>query len=538
MGAETLEAEAKPHRRHRISLLLGGVAALLVGAIFATSIYIDPIIRVRVESAMNQKLIGYHGVVAGAHLRLLDGALILHGVSIVQSAHPNPPVADIAKLEVRIQWSELFEGLIVADAVIQDPRVHIDLTQLRSERASKVPLSKKGWQDALQAIYPFKINRFRVINGTFAYIDVDPQRPLELTDLSLAANNVRNIRAGGDTYPSPIHLDATVFGQGHITLDGKANFLAKPFAAVSARYWLTGIRLSQFATEIQRANMNIRGGQIESDGLLEYAPWGQRAEVYEATIDGVELDYVHRARTAAAEAKRATEVKQAAEQVNNRKGLLLKIDEVNFVRSKFTFSDEAENPPFNLLVSDLTLKATDVSNHSNQGNSGIAMRGKFMNSGSLVMTGVFRPERSGPDFSINLAVQNTDLVSLNDLLEAYGGVRVAHGKFSVFSQMTVKGGNIDGYVKPLFTGLAVYDYQRDKNKPLTQQAYKLLVAAGAHLLKNGHTESVATNVQIAGKLSQPDVNVWQALGQALENGFIKAIMPGFDRSVKTQATIH
>jgi hypothetical protein len=531
------ESRDKPSRRGRAKVFTAGILGFLALAIFAFSYALDPIIRSRVERTMNEKLVGYHIIVASAHLQLLDGSLTLRGITITQDAHPRPPVAEVPALEVRIQWSELFARRVVADALIRNPRLHIDLTQLRSERASNVPLSKKGWQDALQAIYPFKINRFRIVEGAFTYIDVDPQRPLELTNLRLTASNIRNIRSAEQTYPSRIHLDATVFGRGSMTLDGNANFLAEPFAAVSTRYWLTGIPLSAFATEIKRANLNIRGGQIDSNGLLEYAPWGQRAEVYSATVHRVELDYVHEPQTAIAEAKRVTEVKTAAKHVNNEKGLVLKIDEVVFTRSKLAYTDTTKNPPFTLLVSDLSMRATNLSNHFDEGTSNLAMHGEFMNSGDLTMTGTFRPELAGPDFSIDLAVRNTDLVSLNDLLEAYGRLRVAQGKFSLFSQMAVKQGNVDGYAKPLFSDLRVYDYQQDKNKPLSKQAFKLMVAAAAHVFKNRTTNNVATNIRISGKLSQLDISTWQAIGQVLENAFIKTILPGFDRSLKAQPSV-
>ena len=35
-------------------------------------------------------------------------------------------------------------------------------------------------------------------------------------------------------------------------------------------------------------------------------------------------------------------------------------------------------------------------------------------------------------------------------------------QFSVFSQMGVKDGDMNGYVKPLFANIKVYDYQKDK----------------------------------------------------------------------------
>ncbi len=92
-----------------------------------------------------------------------------------------------------------------------------------------------------------------------------------------------------------------------------------------------------------------------------------------------------------------------------------------------------------------------------------------------------------------------------------------------------------GYVKPLFSDVEVYDAQKDKNKPILHQAYELAIGAAAKLVKNSSTQKVATEVNISGKLNSPDVSTWQAILQFVENGFMEAILPGFDRQIKQAA---
>ena len=64
---------------------------------------------------------------------------------------------------------------------------------------------------------------------------------------------------------------------------------------------------------------------------------------------------------------------------------------------------------------------------------------------------------------------------MNDILRAYGRFDVAAGQFSVFSQVAVKDGNINGYVKPMFANLKVYDYQKDKSTSVLHQAKELVI---------------------------------------------------------------
>jgi hypothetical protein len=41
----------------------------------------------------------------------------------------------------------------------------------------------------------------------------------------------------------------------------------------------------------------------------------------------------------------------------------------------------------------------------------------------------FRPETSGPDFDVDLKIENTDMRSMNDILRTYGKCDVAAGRF-------------------------------------------------------------------------------------------------------------
>ena len=94
---------------------------------------------------------------------------------------------------------------------------------------------------------------------------------------------------------------------------------------------------------------------------------------------------------------------------------------------------------------------------------------------TLVLGGDFLASQHGPDFNLKVAIQNTDLPSMNDIFRAYGRFDVASGKFSVYSEVAIKDGNINGYIKPLFANVEVYDYQKDKSKSVLHQAKELVI---------------------------------------------------------------
>jgi hypothetical protein len=523
-------------RGARLTLWLTVAFACCLAILFAVSYLLDPTIRSWAERNMNARLKGYETRLGGAHLNIVNGTLTLRNLTLIQKAHSQWPVAHFPIFSLAIQWRDLFTGHVVADLSLFHPRLHINLIQLRTEYADKVPLSKKGWQDAVESIYPFKINRFTVDDGDVVYRDADPNRPLRLEHLYITADNIRNTRSVATAYPSPIQAEATIFDVGQASINGRANFLTKPVASIAARYHLENVPLKQFKPVLSRVNLTVEGGTLASDGYVEYGPKNQRIEVYSAKIAGARFAYTHAGLTAAAEAHRVAVVKAKTQKINNAPETMVKIDKLGVLDSEVVYIDEAQNPHYKLSISNLNLELTNLSNHFSQGPAHLVLRGRFMDSGLTTVTGDFRPEKSGSDFDLNLAIRDASLPALNNLLRAYGRFDVQSGQLSVFSQVSVRHGEMKGYVKPLFSNVKVYDPEKDKNKSALHQAYELAVGAAAKVVKNSSTQKVATKVDVSGKLDNPNVSTWQALVQFVQNGFVNAILPGFDRQTKETAS--
>jgi uncharacterized protein DUF748 len=527
--------ERDQSRGARLALWLAVAFVGCPAILLAVSYLLDPTLRSWAERNMNARLKGYETRLGGAHLNIVDGTLTLRDVTLIQKAQPQLPVAHFPIFTLEIQWRGLFNGHVVADLFLFHPSLHINLAQLRTEYADKLPLSKKGWQDAIESIYPFKINHFTIEDGEAIYVDTDPNRPLRLEHLYVTADNIRNIRSAATAYPSPIQAEATVFDVGQASIEGRANFLTKPVASVAARYHLENVPLKQFKPVLSRINFTVEGGTLASDGFVEYGPRGRRVEVYQATIAGARFAYTHAIPTAAAEAHRVAAVKAGTQKINNAPETLIKIDKLEVVDSQAVYINETQNPHYRLSISNVHLGLTNLSNRFSQGSAHLVLRGRFMDSGLTTVSGDFRAEPSGSDFDLHLAIRDASLPSLNNLLRAYGRFDVQSGQLSVFSQVKVRRGVMKGYVKTLFSNVNVYDPAKDKNKSVLHQAYELAVGAAAKVVKNSSTQKVATKVDVSGKLDNPNVSTWQALVQFVQNGFVNAILPGFDRQTKETA---
>ena len=84
----------------------------------------------------------------------------------------------------------------------------------------------------------------------------------------------------------------------------------------------------------------------------------------------------------------------------------------------------------------------------------------------------------------------------------------------------------------MFSDLTVYSWAQDKHKPILHQAYEVAVGTASHVFKNSQTQQVATKVDLTGKLKSPSTSTWQAVVEVVQNAFIQAILPGFDREAR------
>lgn len=505
--------------------ILLGIALLL----YIVSFFIDEPLRRMTERKINRDLKGYSVKLPGLHLALIGLSLTLKDLTIIQQAHPDPPVAKFPVLKASVHWREILSGRLVGELLLDRPKLHINLLQLRSEATSKVKLKERGWQQAVEDIYPLKINTVTINDANITYIDADPKRPLVLSHLNLEASNIRNIHLPDKVYPSSFHLETDIFGTGRGVIDGKANFLAEPVPGVKAGFKLEKIPMGYFKPMLARSNLAIEGGVLHASGDTEYAPTIKKAHLKELAIAGMKLDYVHSPATAGAEKRRAAVVGKSAKEVSNKPGILIRADDISLSGCNLGMVNREPGKTYRIYLADTTFHLSNFSNQFTQGPAQARLDGKFMGNGPTHATGAFRAEKQGPDLDLYVKIDNTQLTSLNDLLRAYGNFDVAAGTFSLVTELHVKNNVITGYLKPFFKDMKVYDKRKDKEKSLFHKVYEMLIGGVAKLLENRPRQQVATKADISGPLQKPHTSTWQIIVELIRNAFFKAILPRFEQ---------
>jgi hypothetical protein len=418
----------------------------------------------------------------------------------------------------------------VNDQEIERPRFHITRTLARQETGSDTAVKDRGWQDAVESVYPFKINQVTVTDAELMYLDeAKPEQPLRIRHMNLYASNIRNVQSADQDYPSEFWLKGTLFESGTIRLEGRADFLAEPHVAVKADLAMDGVSLGSLIPVTARYNVQLSGGTMSAEGSVEYAPSVKVVNLKHLTIDDLHMDYVHAAHTKWAEADRAKATVNTAQAINANEETLVRVDQVRIDGGELGFVNQAATPAYRVYLTDADVTLEHYSNQLREGPASMAIHGKFMGTGETQISAIIRPPEDSPDLELKIKIAGTQIRSMNNLLRAYGKFDVVGGLFSCYSEIRLDDGSIRGYVKPLVRKLKVYDSVQDREKNALDKVREGAIEDLSTLLENVPRDEVATKVDVSGRTSRPQTEIIQIVIGLIKNAFFKAILPGFER---------
>ena len=509
-----------------------GALALLGLLVYGTGRSLDEPVRRYMETQANTRLTGYTVRIPTVRVHLWKASVEVHDARLVQEANPDPPLLHMERFVTRVDWRALLHRRVVADLTFDRPTAFINLRQVRTEADSDVPLKDRGWQEALEALaLDLKINELRIIEGKVTYVDAGPYQPLHVSRLNVSAENIRNIRSKERLYPSDLHVEAVVFDAGRVWLDGRADFLAEPHLGLDVALRVDDVQLDYFKPVTNRYNLSVRNGRLSLSGFAEYAPTVTRLKLERVLVQGVALDYIHTSHTATAEQARVEQTARTAKQLANAPTAQLRIDRLDVVKSTFRFFNGAASPPYRVELSDADIRVERLSNQARDGRASVNLSGQLMGRGPTRLTAALQPQTGSADLDLTAEILRADLGRLSDLVRAYAGVDLQAGELSVFAELTMRGGAINGYVKPLLRDVqvgAADETQADKG--FGRRIHETALGLAAKVLKNRSRGEVATVVQLSGPVDHPRMSRWHTVGRLLQNAFFKPITPGFEET--------
>jgi hypothetical protein len=293
-----------------VTVACGIVAGLAVAVVVVVSAADEPLRRY-LERRLNESLDGYTVTIGELDLRLLGFALDLGEVTVVQDARPSPPVVYIPRWRTSVDGRALLFLALAADTTFTHPAIFVTREQTSVEARDDTKMIDRGWQRAVEAVYPLEINTLRVVDGSISYYDVGDVPPMELRHVDFEARDIRNVRSAAGEYPSPMSLTADVLG-GRLTASGNADLLAEPVPRLVADVALYDADLVPLAPIARRWDIAVRRGTIETAGRLSFGAEDTTVSLERLVVSEPALEYVRASRADERHVERAVEAAAAA----------------------------------------------------------------------------------------------------------------------------------------------------------------------------------------------------------------------------------
>ncbi|MBD0315651.1 MAG: DUF748 domain-containing protein [Nitrospiraceae bacterium] len=383
-----------------------------------------------------------------------------------------------------------------------------------------------AWQDRVTELFPITIHRVAVQDGEVTYRPNPKADAVRVSRLDVTVSEIRNHSAATNELPSEVRVSAQLPEDARLTVEGRANVVAKPLPAVDATMTVERLRLQSLLPVAEPFHVYLRDGVLDMKSRLRQTKDRTMIAVEDFLLDHAKLDYVHTVAGKGKDAQRAKKGAGQAKQANQDPSLLVKVQRGKILHSEVGFVNETASPDYRVFMADMNVDMENLSNRVSEGTGAIKMTGKFMGSGPTVVSGTFRPEKPTPDFDVDIRIIKTKLTSLNNVFRAHGNLDMHEGMFAFFSELKVKDGKVDGYVRPFLKDVDVYDPAQDRNKSTLNKAYQAIVGGVTALFQNQPRNEVATDTDVSGPVENPQAHTWQMLGNLVQNAFFEAISPG------------
>ena len=192
--------------------------------LIAFRLYLPTLVKNYVNKVLAE-IPGYYGQVDDINIALIRGAYVIKGMYLNKgTATSNVPFLSFPHNDISIEWKSLFHGKIVSEIIMNSPKV-IYVFEDQKDEAGDADVD--DWTKALTDLVPIDINHFEVHNGTLAFVQLsaDPDVDLQINQLELTADNLRNVVEKERILPSPIRASGVSIGNGKVALEGYMNLM-------------------------------------------------------------------------------------------------------------------------------------------------------------------------------------------------------------------------------------------------------------------------------------------------------------------------
>ena len=188
------------------------------------------------------------------------------------------------------------------------------------------------------------------------------------------------------------------------------------------------------------------------------------------------------------------------------------------------YLDMGSDPVVDLQLDSLELQVSNISNVENLEvalPSHIVMTAVSIGGGRLDLHADANFLKTIPDIELALEFEDVHLPDLNNFLNAYAKVDAEEGVFSLYSEIMVKDGHIEGYIQPVLLNLSILDLTDEDHTVLTA-AWEVIVEGASQIFRDHSKDQIATRAPISGKIDEAELGVFITVWNVFKNAFIEA----------------
>lgn len=153
-----------------------------------------------------------------------------------------------------------------------------------------------------------------------------------------------------------------------------------------------------------------------------------------------------------------------------------------------------------------------------------------LGNGNMNASGRANLLREIPNFDLDFKFENADLTAFNDFFEAYAWFDFERGDINLYTEIALVDSNLTGYFKPLLNDVKVLDWSEEE-EGFFNKVYQGVVGGVTEIFENQREDQTATRVEIAGSISNNDVDVVNAIIELLKNAFVQPLRKNLEERI-------
>ncbi|KEO75386.1 DUF748 domain-containing protein [Anditalea andensis] len=197
------------------------------------------------------------------------------------------------------------------------------------------------------------------------------------------------------------------------------------------------------------------------------------------------------------------------------------------------YIDPTASPKVDLFFKDLNVYATNLGNVNDDNRplpSAVSINASTIGGGFIDGHVDLNILKSQPDFDAVVEMDRVDLLALNEFTEAYANFTFKEGQLYASTEIAMKDGVFQGYLKPVFENVKVIDLQ-DEDSSFLRKAWEVVVGSAMKIFENPKEDQVATRVPFEGDINETNVRVMPTIFNVLRNAFIEAFSKSPDHDI-------